>query len=366
MDLTVLSSIFFIYKYCLKEKILKPLKAIVKRFGFTSSLFRIAFAIDSEDWVGERLPNKLGGAYSQKVRKEMEKCTRKEKVMINNKETKIEVFTRKGLYILEFSPEESELIVKYQKQLPQLTQEDNGGFIVDGEILCYELGVKSNFNDWLTRKTKGKEGKLIKYRCVEDKDYKIGKIRIANSDKPKNVISLKLDTAKKIAMRQNNEIGDMVCDYFILMEKAVKRNSDRIKVRQPQKPLNEEINKKVKANYMKKYGIRPNNYYLYSSNADMINLMIFGYKAKDINDLLKEKNDGKTRDRVIYACLERLTFMLSQHIILLDMGMDFTQREQMLLQMYKARYGNKIDPYTGELTEIDYIRPSFWDKKYLV
>ena len=31
-----------------------------------------------------------------------------------------------------------------------------------------------------------------------------------------------LECAKKIAMRQNNEMGDLVCDYFILMEKALR------------------------------------------------------------------------------------------------------------------------------------------------
>lgn len=52
-------------------------------------------------------------------------------------------------------------------------------FVIDGETLCKELGIKSNFTDWLLRPQKGKEGKLIRYKCKENIDY------IYTSGKPK-------------------------------------------------------------------------------------------------------------------------------------------------------------------------------------
>lgn len=187
-----------------------------------------------------------------------------------------------------------------------------------------------------------------------------------SSHKIKNKITLTLSCAKKIAMRQNNEMGDLVCDFFITMEKAVRLNIELINMRNPQKPINKKINSEVAAMYLNKYGCRSDNGYMFSSNADMVNMICFGKKAKEINALLDKKNDGKTRDRLILDCIERLTFLLNQHLLLLKIKMDFDQREQMLLQLYKVQYGNQLNPYTGELSEIDYVRPSWWDKKYLV
>ncbi|MCP3925530.1 MAG: hypothetical protein GY714_23415 [Desulfobacterales bacterium] len=299
-------------------------------------------------------------------------CTRKIKININGTEKKIEVFTKKGLQLLEFEDWEIDLIMKYQKQLPQLTQEDNGGFIVDGETLCIELKVKDNHNKWLLedrKDDKGRiksQGKLIRCRCKEGVDYHLGESPTVAKGTPRRIISLTLDCAKKIAMRQNNEMGDLVCDYFIKMEAAIKRNIKRINTREPQKPLNKEINSKLKARYKEKYGTRPENEYIYTSNADLINIMLFGTTAKNLNGVFKAPNDGKTRDRVVISCLERLTFMLKQHILLLDMEFDFAQREQMLLKMCKAKYGNKINPLTGKVSEIDYVRPHWWGKKYLI
>ncbi len=145
---------------------------------------------------------------------------------INGKKYKGKAFERLDI-INKFNQTEEtwKLIDKYQKTFPQLLIDNTEDFVIDGETLCKELGVLSNFNDWLLRKTKGKEGKLIKYRFTEDVDYKCtsgkSETQRKNGQKGitiKNIITLTLDCAKKIAMRQNNDNGDMVCDYFICIE----------------------------------------------------------------------------------------------------------------------------------------------------
>ena len=144
---------------------------------------------------------------------------------------KVKIFEEKDLIQkLGFSKEESKLVLKYQKLFPELLQDDLEGLVIDGEKLCSQLEVKDRFTLWLIGETRFNEkgqiksqGKLIKYKCIEGIDYGCGESQSQNRNKcSKTVISMTLECAKKIAMRQNNDMGDLVCDYFILMEKALR------------------------------------------------------------------------------------------------------------------------------------------------
>ena len=124
---------------------------------------------------------------------------------------------------LGLTKDEIELVYKYQETFTQFWDNDCEGFCVDGGILCNELKVGSSFNEWLLANRKSKEGKLIKYRCVENTDYitireianaKFTKEEIENMSSQKRSsygiktkILLTIECAKKIAIRQNNEIG---------------------------------------------------------------------------------------------------------------------------------------------------------------
>ena len=153
---------------------------------------------------------------------------KKREIKTNSSSLKKGVYKKLELENYGFKQSDIEIIMQYQKQFPELLSEtDEDAFVIDGEVLCGQLGVKSNYNDWLLRAAKGKEGKLIRYRMIESVDY------ICSSEKSetqringqrgvvvKNKIMLTLNCAKKIALRQNTEEGDLVCDYFILIEKA--------------------------------------------------------------------------------------------------------------------------------------------------
>lgn len=128
-----------------------------------------------------------------------------------------------------FKSGEKEVIMAYQKQFPELLSEtDEKAFIIDGETLCEQLGVKDNFNTWLLGNSKSKYGKLIKYRMNKNEDYEVycETAKNSNGGRPKSKIMLTLNCAKKIAMRQNTEEGDLVCDYFILIERAFRNRME--------------------------------------------------------------------------------------------------------------------------------------------
>ena len=163
------------------------------------------------------------------------------KVIQRNK-IKFKVFTEEELKEkLGMREEDIKVVLEYQDKFPELLQ-NKEGFCIDGEKLCGQLEVKSNFNDWLLRKSKGKEGKLIKYRCIENTDFKCISEKSETQRKDgqkgisvKNKIMLTLECAKMIAMRQNNNQGDLVCKYFIIIEKTLRNYEEWDKVRNPQR-----------------------------------------------------------------------------------------------------------------------------------
>lgn len=172
-------------------------------------------------------------------------------VQINK--VKVRIFEEQELKEkLSMSEKDIELVTTYQRTFPELLQDENG-FCVDGETLCKELDVKSNFNDWLLRTTKGKEGKLIKYRCIENTDFVCISEKSETQRKDgqkgasaKNIIKLTLECAKKIAMRQNNDKGDIVCSYFILMEKTLRSYEKWCEVREPEKQNANKLKSELK------------------------------------------------------------------------------------------------------------------------
>lgn len=236
-------------------------------------------------------------------------------------------FLRKAL---NFTEEETKYIMTIQRKFPEIMNKDvdEKGFIVDGEKLCKELGVGDNFNDWLLASRKSKIGKLIKYRCVEKVDYIIDWIfanvvidndsvfanvnftkenvekmtpQQRSKNEIKNKITLTLDCAKKIAMRQNNEAGDMICDYFILMEKAIRSRIDWIKTRHPEKESYKTMCKALEENYMKLNNNRkpPRDEFVYAKEANMINEILFNRTSKEMKGILEVKHSDLLRDSLV-------------------------------------------------------------------
>lgn len=285
-----------------------------------------------------------------------------EKVIINNKQAKVRIFEKKDLIQkLGLTQDEVKLVMKYQKTFPELLL-DIKGFVIDGRTLWEQLDKpQGKFTDWIKRK-------IIKKGFEENLDYtsfrKIAKREIGASTMDEYTLSI--ETAKNVAMMENTDKGKLVRSYFILMEKTLRDMSDWIKEREPQREINKRIN-----SLLTKRNIEINrtktHYFVYSCNADMANLIAFGYKAKEINDFLEEKNDGKTRDRLTLDCLDRLTFILEQHELLIGMGMNFDQREKALLKMYKLKFNDtQLDVFTDNIDKVEYERPSFWSNKYLI
>lgn len=242
---------------------------------------------------------------------------------------------------LGMSEENANKVMLAQKKFPTLlTTENKIGFPIDGETLCKELKVSSNFNDWLLANRKGKEGKLIKYRCIENTDFEVNREIAKNIDggRPKNVIKLNLHTAKKIAMRQNNDEGDLICDYFILLEEAIKDMEKWNEARHPEKQSYKDMCATIEKQYMESHdGLKPNSF-LYSNNADMINLCMFGKKSKAMKQILDVDYDDLLRDSLTTEANKAIheVQLLNDNLVLSNV--DFQTRKQIITNTCNTKY----------------------------
>lgn len=253
---------------------------------------------------------------------------------------KVKVFEREDIINkLKGTEEDWNLINKYQLTFPELLQ-DCDGFIIDGETLCKELDVGSNFNEWLLANRKSKVGKLVKYNCIENIDYIVNR-EIAKNPKggrPTCKITLTLECAKKIAMRQNNEMGDLVCNYFILVEKMLRNYESWIGTREPEKEnwkymiscLDEWCKKRDFDYTDKAFRIR---------EANLLNISLTGYKASELRTLLKCK-DNVTRDNLTKEINKALDELQIINSTLLIGNLDYEVRKQMIVNTCKSKYSN--------------------------
>lgn len=245
---------------------------------------------------------------------------------------------------LGMTEENVKTIMDAQRKFPELLTTDlKEGFPINGELLCNELEVKSNFNDWLLRKTKGKEGKLIKYRCIEDTDFICISEKSETQRKDgqkglsvKNVIKLSLHTAKKIAMRQNNEQGDLVCDYFILLEEAIKDKIEWLQVREPEAKGYNDM--KVYINkWCESKGFDNSDDSLTKREANMLNIALTGKSAMELRDYIGYR-DVQTREHLTIEKNKALSELQLINSSLLMANLDFKARKQIIEDTCKNKY----------------------------
>lgn len=113
------------------------------------------------------------------------------------------------------------------KQLTMVTNEvipiydNNGERIVNARELHSFMQVKDKFATWITRR-------IEKYGFIENEDFVTlsQKCDTANGGYTfTNEYYLKMDTAKEIAMVENNDRGKYIRKYFILIEKEYRKQN---------------------------------------------------------------------------------------------------------------------------------------------
>lgn len=242
-----------------------------------------------------------------------------------------------------FTAEETKIILDYQKKLPILVENDGiEGFCINVRDLYKQIigsNDMSNFSRWIKRA-------IQNYKFAETLDFtSISPIgRGVDFTKGGDIKShdyyCTIDMAKQLAMIDKKEAGFLTRRYFILMEKAVKKQCDWRFIREPLR----EGYKKMQAaldTYMMRRVQRHAEDWDYRFEADALNIIATGFPAKEIR-LFVGCKDKLTRDSLTATYNEYLLKLQELNIVYLGMDMNRYDRYKMLKQSFDILYPNAI------------------------
>lgn len=236
-----------------------------------------------------------------------------------------------------FTAEETKIILDYQKKLPILVENDGiEGFCINARDLWKELSVKRKFSEWIQVRIKS-------YMLNEGKDFVTRSINVETANGGYTVATeyfITIDMAKQLAMVEKTKIGLLTRQYFILMEKAVKKQYDWRFIREP---LREGYKKMQVAldTYMMRRVQRHADDWDYRFEADALNIIATGFPAKEIR-LFVGCKDKLTRDSLTATYNEYLLKLQELNIVYLGMDMNRYDRYKMLKQSFDILYPNAI------------------------
>ncbi len=218
---------------------------------------------------------------------------------INQSRELITILTEQDLKNLNCNADEIALVLEFQDLLPVLCQDGRiEKFCVDARSLYEQLKGRDLFANWIKANLK---------HFIENEDFIVYNSKTSvcfglNQSKEKSVKSsnrggsnrvdylLTLDTAKEISMfagalpRANEELQNrsrLVRKYFILMENIVRDKNVwdklRAKTKKGYKPMDVAL-----AEYIARNQHRVADHWDFKKEANIINLILFGYKAQDI------------------------------------------------------------------------------------
>lgn len=258
-----------------------------------------------------------------------------------------------------FTAEETQIILDYQKRLPILVEnEDVEGICINARDLHEELQVKSQFSKWI-------QSNLEVGGAIQGSDYIIGFSKNNQSVSFEDYASfspqklsalgiskeyfLTIEMAKEISMytgtalHASNDLkqtSKLVRKYFILMEKAVKKNleweSERNPLREGYKAMQKALDE-----YMMRMVQRHADDWDYSFEADAINIIATGFRAREIRNYVGCM-DEVTRDSLTVTYNHYLNKLQEWNILFLGMNMDRYERYAKLKESFDIFFPDAV------------------------
>ena len=240
------------------------------------------------------------------------------------------VFKRKQLFEqIGMELEDVKLIMKYQKELPILCNEENE---MNLKVLYKFLGIKKHITQWIKPYLENEN-----YGFIEGIDYQ----RIDGEVNPTNGVCNKeyiisLDMAKELAMMSKSQNGKIARRYFILCEKALKLIVEWNRVREPEKNLYKEMCSELNKYYQRNYN-KECKTFDYMNEANMLNKICLGANSKDIRNYI-EAQDKNTRDYLNKKYNEYLYKMQELDILYLKMNYSKEVRSDIIQKAFNVTY----------------------------
>lgn len=281
-------------------------------------------------------------------------------------------FNRQELERLDRTKEDIELILKCQKTLPVLFENNNiAKYSVNAIDLWNQIGSKNHFYDWAKNNiiesdnideenynaffckviswTPNKRTNLIDFTSVDEANVLNRSLKSLSGEGIIKSYMLTLDSAKDIVMyigalprtnKETKEISKMYRKYFRILEEVVQQNKEWVETRDPEKieykNMSEAVNEWCfRIWHRKAYKAD------YAVEADMLNLIVSGKTSKELKSELGISTFDLLRDYLKKEHNEELLFLEKQNQVLLAMDMGFTERKNMLTKMHEVTFKNK-------------------------
>lgn len=275
----------------------------------------------------------------------MEECLLGKTVKSGNKE---KIFTKDDLVEkLHFNEIEVEIVIKYQKEFPELLQEHReDSFIIDGRNLWEKLEKpQGDFSNWITRK-------IISKGYIENVDYSSFHGIVEREVGASKSINYKftVDTAKHIALSENIEKGKEISSYFILMERAIREMNNWLLIRHPERAGYTQLCRTLDANYQLTHKGKLANEHIFSNEANMINKCLLGANAKKIRQLL-DMGDNQTREHLALDVNKALYEIQIMDSGLVMAGLAYADRKMTIEKVCSTKYLH-IKPIVKELEKV--------------
>jgi len=257
----------------------------------------------------------------------------------------IKKFTKKQLLDqCGFNAEETQIILDYQKKLPVLAENNDVNiFCVNARDLWVQLDKpQGKFSDWIKRKLIAKKTKGGILTFVENKDYMSfsQNCEKPSGGRPTQEYSLTMDCAKNLSMMENTDSGALCRQYFILMEKAVKKNVEWELIRNPLREGYKKMQEALNA-YMNRMIQKDADDWDYRIEADALNILATGLPAKEIR-LIVGCKDNITRDSLTATYNEYLMKLQEWNILCLGMNMNRYERYSKLKEFFDITFPNAV------------------------
>lgn len=258
---------------------------------------------------------------------------------MNKKFTKRQLLDQCG-----FTADEAKIILDYQKQLPILLNDNNNW--INAKDLWQQLSVQKKYSDWI-------KNQIQTFDLVENESYYTKSLQreIANGGFSNYTeYYIQIETAKSITLvagykggnvsKELKEKSKLAHKYFILMETAVKRNSEWELVRYPLRQGYKQMQKALDE-YMLRMIQKNADDWDYRFEADALNVIATGFKAQEIR-LFVGCQDTKTRDSLTATYNEYLLKLQELNIVYLGMNLNRYERYKMLKQSFDILFPNTV------------------------
>lgn len=261
-------------------------------------------------------------------------------VKIND--VKVKIFEKRDLVEkLGFNEERTKNVMVFQKKFPELLLNGIEGCIVDAYNLWIQLDRPySKFSHWIKRKVFGERKNSNFQLWNENKDFKeVGTIVHPLSEGQKIInYMFTLDMARHVATIENTSVAFGIRNALWDIFDAVREMDKWILIREPEREGYLELCKHLK-NYHEDNGKDKISSFIYSNEADMLNVALLGKRAKEIKEFLNVR-DNNTREHLNIEVNKAL-----YELQLIDVGLiigkiDYEQRKSIIESSCKVKYSN--------------------------